>query len=419
MATSDPSNKNPTKAGDRYRRVFESAPIALFEEDFSAVWGWIDRQRAAGVADIRQHLESSPEAIREAVSLIEIVDVNPAAVELLGAPSRGDVLGSPKDPIVTEQSLPWFIEEIMALAEDRPKLHFDMTGHTFAGDERDFTVIWVLGPDRPAADSHVVVAVLDVTEQRGREKELLALMESKDALIASVSHELRTPLTAIMGFAQELGVGWDQFADWERREIIAQVGAQASELNDLVEDLLIAARLENHSLSVLVEVVDLAEVVRSTLDCQTTPNAQHLSVSLEESIALADPRRLRQIARNLLTNAVRHGGKQILVSTESSKDAACLVVRDDGSGLPPEHIETAFGRYVALSSARHSPRSIGLGLPISRHLAQAMGGNLTYNRQDGWTEFKLLLPRPPQDTTDQSNTTQTGNGGADPPSAAR
>ena len=393
MTPSDPNYRILAETADRYRRVFERAPIALFEEDFSAVRRWINQRRAAGVTDIREHLESNPEAMWKAVGLIEIIDANPAAVELLGASSRENLLGTPAEPMVTERSLPWFLEEIVALAEGKESLRFDMSGQTFSGEERVFTVMWVIGPNGAGGDSHVVVAVVDITDQKRREEELSALPESKDSFIASVSHELRTPLTSIVGFARELQDGPVKFSNRERTEFVALIASQADELSDLIDDLLVFARLESDQLRVILQDVDLAEITRSVLKSHPTHGTQQVSASIESSTAIADPRRVRQIIRNLLSNAAKYGGELVRISTGFTRDTAVLLVRDNGPGLPPEHVEDAFDRYVSFGNARSTIDSIGLGLPISRQLAELMGGSLAYHRHDGWTEFRLVLPR--------------------------
>jgi len=101
--------------------------------------------------------------------------------------------------------------------------------------------------------------------------------------------------------------------------------------------------------------------------------------------------------RNLLTNAHRYGGSQVRIEVASTDSTATLVVSDDGPGVRGIDVERIFDPYFRTQSgADVKPDSVGLGLAVARQLAQMMGGDLVYKRQDGWTRFELTLPTPPQ-----------------------
>ncbi|HSM45622.1 MAG TPA: ATP-binding protein, partial [Acidimicrobiia bacterium] len=107
----------------------------------------------------------------------------------------------------------------------------------------------------------------------------------------------------------------------------------------------------------------------------------------------ADPTRVRQIIRNLLTNAIRYGGAQVVVSSRAEGGLGFLQVRDDGPGIDTEHIERIFRPYERVANADVArPGSVGLGLYVSRQLANLMGGELTCRREPGETVFELSLP---------------------------
>jgi signal transduction histidine kinase len=389
-----PPTTDPAADEARYRHFFERAPVALFEEDFSRVRRWIDEQRALGVPDVRRRLESDRDAVVEAIRLIEIVDVNQAAVDLLGAPNREALLGTPTSPIITERAIPWFLEQVMAIADGRQSLRFDMVGERFSGDERAFTVTWVVGPGEAASDAPVVVAVVDTTDQKAREAELAALVEAKDVFLAAASHELRTPITSILGFADELAERWDHYTDPQRREFVGVIGAQAEQLARLVDDWLVVWQLQAQRLQPTPQIVHLDAVVREVLASRPLDEPRTVSAFLESAPALGNPTSVRQVVRHLLTNATRHGGTQIEVSTAVDVDASVIIVKDDGPGLSSDHIDDAFERYSSFANRYTLPGSLGIGLWVSRRLAELMNGALTYAHRDGWAEFRLELPRP-------------------------
>jgi signal transduction histidine kinase len=106
----------------------------------------------------------------------------------------------------------------------------------------------------------------------------------------------------------------------------------------------------------------------------------------------ADPRRLRQVLRNLVSNAHRYGGNQIFVDVASEESFVALQVRDNGSGIPDELQSRVFEPYQTAHERVGVTGSVGLGLTVSRQLARLMGGDLTYHRVEEWSVFRLTLP---------------------------
>lgn len=113
-------------------------------------------------------------------------------------------------------------------------------------------------------------------------------------------------------------------------------------------------------------------------------------------MARADPLRFRQIIRNLLTNAARYGGSDIWIEVSDVGDSVIIAVVDDGNGVHPRYAATIFEAYERGHESEPSmPGSVGLGLAVSRRLADLMGGSLQYRRAGGNTRFELRLPTGP------------------------
>ena len=218
---------------------------------------------------------------------------------------------------------------------------------------------------------------------------------SKDQFIASISHELRTPLTAVVGLSHELTDSPDLFAPGEVNEFVRLIAQQASELSYIVEDLLVAARADAGTLSLTSEVVDLRDAVASVVEAQFPADHSELRDvgGPAKVLCWADPFRVRQIVRNLITNASRYGGGHIWVRLEESASTASLVVADDGPGVPDGDEEAIFEPYHRGDSGMAQPTSVGLGLAVARQLAQMMNGDLHYSRVGDRTEFTFSLPR--------------------------
>jgi signal transduction histidine kinase len=108
--------------------------------------------------------------------------------------------------------------------------------------------------------------------------------------------------------------------------------------------------------------------------------------------AWADPLRLKQIVRNLVSNAIRYGGSIIRVQSETIGSSTMITVLDNGEGIPEDHREAIFELYQTGHSAPSLTGSVGVGLAVSRQLAHLMGGDIDYEFAGGWSRFRLQLP---------------------------
>ncbi len=223
-----------------------------------------------------------------------------------------------------------------------------------------------------------------------RNAELRDLIDSKETFLAGVSHEIRSPLTAMIGFL-DLARD-DSFEATERGPMLDAAMQQADEVLILIEDLLAAARAESGTLKLASVRVNLGAQVAQVVEGLTADQQRALTVSGDEAFALGDPSRARQIIRNLVTNAFRYGGPNIEIHTGVEDGYAVAVVRDDGDGIPDSERENIFEAFGQSSSGRTVSGSVGIGLHVSRQLAELMSGRLTYDHVSGWSEFTLRLP---------------------------
>jgi len=266
------------------------------------------------------------------------------------------------------------------------------------GKEINFGTLVVLSNDERSfsADDlnflHSVTNVLAAAVDRaGAYTRLEALVESKDAFVASVSHELRTPLTVVSGLAHELSQRWMTLSDEEMDEFTAMLVGQSEDMADLIEDLLVAARANIGNVAVRIVPVDVAVEVKGVLAGFESHTGHSIASDVPDVTISADPSRLRQILRNLVSNAIRYGGKTIEVEGYVSSGLFVLEVKDDGDPIPEADRERIFEPYERAHETAGKPGSVGLGLSVSRTLAELMRGSLTY-RHDGRSTFRLELP---------------------------
>jgi signal transduction histidine kinase len=226
-------------------------------------------------------------------------------------------------------------------------------------------------------------------ERRDAENKLQELLAAKDDFIASVSHEVRTPLTAVLGFADELDENIDKFSVEERTDLIGLIASQSREVANIVDDLLTAARAEAGTLVIAPQTISVKGLVGEVL----SSHSGRVDFVMHDDLSVwADAGRVRQILRNLLTNAERYGGNIVKIHARRAADSVSLEVRDNGEGVPKKLRRHVFEPYARASNASTQPASVGLGLSVARRLAEMMDGELRLLEDDGWTVFELTLP---------------------------
>jgi PAS domain S-box-containing protein len=351
------SAERRARRGERvYRDLFESVPIGLYR--------------------------TAPEG--------EILDANPALAHILGYGSVGHLLGTNTKAIFAD-----------AADRERQTDELDNTEGAVRSELRlrrsDGRIIWVRDRARAVRDAEGRVvryegAIQDVTDEHHAIARLEREIRSKTELVAAVSHELRTPLTAVLGFIELLVEDRHQPSE-ERGEYLRLASEQANELAFLIEDLLTSAHLEHDELVVSPGTVDLWDTVAAAIAALGSRTDLEITSSVEPGLfACCDPRRVRQILRNLLSNAISHGAPPVRLSGSTRAGTVEITVTDHGPGIRSDAAERVFDAFFRGHDAKTTPNSIGIGLAVSRRLARVMDGDLTYQRQGDVTRFVLTLP---------------------------
>lgn len=219
------------------------------------------------------------------------------------------------------------------------------------------------------------------------------LLLAKDQFLASASHELRTPLTAIVGYGEILLEESEIMPAEERTQFLKTVVGQGADLVNIVNDLLVAAKADIGTLHVTQVPVNLQAQTAQVLEAFEHDQVDHIGLAGDSVRAAGDPDRVRQIIRNLISNALRYGGDTIHIEVSEDETTAKVFVADNGKAIPEEDRERIFQPYQRAHNAPGLAGSLGLGLAISRQLAHLMGGDLTYRHQNGQSIFELSLPK--------------------------
>jgi PAS domain S-box-containing protein len=296
-------------------------------------------------------------------------------------------------------------------------------GTSFASEyrlhARDGSVIWFRDESVTIRDEHGVPAfdqgyLLDITERKAAEEEreelvsalaaqneqLLELDRMKDEFVALVSHELRTPLTSILGYLDLILEGEVGDLTEQQRQFLSIVERNSNRLLGLVSDLLFVAQIEAGKLAIDREDVDLSAIADDCVEAARPRAAEkeiRLELSGEPRASLAGDRlRLAQLVDNLVSNAIKftEEGGRVEVRVERSNGSCVVTVSDTGIGLGPDEVAHLFERFYRSSGAtERAIQGTGLGLTITKAIAEAHGGSIAVESTPGaGTTFVVELP---------------------------
>jgi signal transduction histidine kinase len=217
------------------------------------------------------------------------------------------------------------------------------------------------------------------------------LSRAREEFVANASHELRTPLTSITGLALLLEEDRAIASNETLSELVGLIADESADLSRMVEDMLTTARLDVGALSFRFQDVSAESIVGDVVESMRASSVK-VMVDCRPGTVRCDPARLRQIVRNLVSNACKYGDGGVWVWGAVESRTYVLEVVDRGPGVPAEIEDRLFQRFVHRGTETATSSSVGLGLSIVRSLADGMGGTVTYHRRAGETCFSVRLP---------------------------
>jgi PAS domain S-box-containing protein len=362
-------------------------------------------------ARFRDLLESMPDAIVIVNAAGRIVLTNGPAAALFGYPSAA-LTGQPVELLLPER-LRSAHAGYRGAYFTQPRVRAMGAGQELHGrraDGSEFPVQISLSPLVLDEGVLAVSAIRDATEHKKAERELqeknaelAAANRAKDMFLASMSHELRTPLNAIIGFTGTLLMRLPGPLNDDQEKQLRTVQRGARHLLALINDLLDLAKIEAGKVDLAADPVDCGEVVVEILGSlrpQADRKGLDLTVTLPEAgpVIVTDRRIVSQIVLNLVGNAIKFttaGGVSVAVALrrEAGGDWLTIRVSDTGIGIAANDLPVLFNAFARLDGLRRTQEGTGLGLHLSRKLAELLGGRITVESEVGaGSRFTLDLP---------------------------
>ena len=372
----------------RYRHIFQTAGVSIWEEDFSQVTAAIDDLKAQGVRDFSQYIAAHPEFIQQAISMVKIIDVNDATVKLFEAQSKDELLVS-LHKIFLPKTGEVFAGELIAIAEGRTNFESETVLQTLKGDK--LAVLFTIAfPRQPAKLNSVLVSIMDITERKRADEALhktqaelahVTRVATLGELTASIAHEVNQPLAAIVtnGNACLRWLAGDSPNLDEARETARRIirdGNRAGDVIGRIRTLLRKTGTEK-------ELLDMNQAIREVValaEGEVRRNGVALRTELTGDLPpiLGDRVELEQVVLNLIMNAIEAMSaigdrpRELVVRTQSGEvDQVCVTVQDSGIGLDPQSMGRIFDAFYTTKS-----QGMGMGLAISRSIVENHGGQL-------------------------------------------
>ncbi|SDR82920.1 ATP-binding protein [Pseudomonas oryzae] len=259
---------------------------------------------------------------------------------------------------------------------------------------------------RRLAGTHVDIDALKATQEALSQasQQAQAANIAKTRFLSSMSHELRTPLNAVQGFAQMIQL---ELADRPEESSLSQYTGEiltaSNHLCLLVDDILDLAYIEAQKTNLTMEIVDARQIMSECIELirpQASEHNLHLESHLPEGSLLvrAEARRLRQILLNLLSNAVKYNrpNGHLSLSYKITPGSLRLIVEDTGHGISEDKRPLLFKPFQRLGHENSTIKGTGIGLVLSRELAELMHGKLDFTSEPGiGSTFWIELPFSP------------------------
>jgi PAS domain S-box-containing protein len=372
----------------RYRNIFQTAGVSIWEEDFSKVKAAIDDLKAKGIADLAGYLAEHPEFVRDAISMVRVINVNAATVKLLAARRKEELLASLHN-VFTPESDEVFRHVLVAIAEGRTSFESETDLRTLNGD-RVTVLMTIAFPPEAGALERVLVSLTDITE-RNRTHEALQQAQAELAhvtrlttlgeLTASIAHEVNQPLAAIVtnGEACLRWLGHDPPELGEVRSGLESVISDGVRASEVVWGLRALSK-KTEPQRIRLNLNDVIGQVILLIQREVLSHRVSLRLELAPALppVLGDRVQLQQVIMNLLVNGIQamtsvtDRPRELVVRSQRDGDEQVLIeVRDTGVGIPSDNINQLFNAFFTTKQ-----NGMGMGLSISRSIIEAHGGRI-------------------------------------------
>ena len=221
----------------------------------------------------------------------------------------------------------------------------------------------------------------------------------KEEFISTLSHEIRTPLTSIRGFSKTMLENWEQLDEEQKKKFLTIISQQSQRLINLVENVLNVSKIDSGADDTVLTKVDIINALNTAIAVVKMNYKDFdfkFTIRSKESV-LADFNKLQQVFINILDNAAKYSknSKIIEINLKNDKNNALISVKNFGIAIDKSHFDKIFDKFYRVDKhLKSTAQGSGLGLYITKHLLELMGGEIKVqsNEEQKYTEFTVSLP---------------------------
>lgn len=345
---------------EKYRSYFENSPLSLWEEDFTEVMAYLNGLPVTGVEDIRNYLDIHPEEVKKCVEMVKILDVNPATLRLYDAQSKEDLYWN-LDNVFAESAYEFFKGELICLYKNEQFFSAETIGRTLTGRTIEIKLEMAL-----LYDNRVLVTIMDITELKRKETELMELLkqtkadtETKEILLREINHRVKNNLSAFIGML------YAEKRQSDHKMEDTQLVLIDSMINR-VKGISIAHNLLSRSGWTPISVYTLSEKIIHSLshliptdrliETKITPSLVFLNADQSQNMAVV----INELFANCIEHAANAGEKiKVKIEIKESKGKISCIYSDNGPGFPEKVLNSGFhnvGLYLIKNIIRQNLR---------------------------------------------------------------
>jgi PAS domain S-box-containing protein len=383
-------SKKLAESEARYRRLFESSPVALLEEDFSEVKKYLNALQRRATKDLGKHFTEHQADLLKCASMVKVLDVNDTAMEMYGAKSVEEMRGD-LSRVFTAEFQDRFTEQLVALGEGKTRFTSEFDNQTLNGDTKHVSLLLNVVPGYEDTLARVLVAIVDLTERKKMEQRLQQAerLAAVGEAAAMVGHDLRNPLQGIAGALHLLKQ--EPLTANERNEILQVIEKSLEYAEFIVRDL------SDFSARIQLRLSDTTpkSIIREAMGAvKIPPNVRVQDLSEDHPTFRGDVSKLTRVFVNLIDNAVDampQGGK-LMVNSRQLDSTVEIVLSDTGSGMAQKVVANLWKPFQTTKA-----KGLGLGLSICKRIVDAHGGSISVDSKVGeGTTITTCLPIEPE-----------------------
>lgn len=330
--------------------------------------------------------------------------VNPALQSVLGYTPE-DIIGKQLSALISTSPDDMLDEILEQVIQESRNMRIQAQAHSIDGITVPVDVAMSVIQDEQGGTIEVICSIRDISRQKELEQELRISLEKeqelnqlKSSFVAMVSHEYRTPLATIQSSSELLEHYADDLTEDRKTHYLQKIRTQVSRMTELMEDILYISKAESDGIKLELEQVDILALTEEIIDDTKSTNGQHelqLTTHGELKHVVIDPKLMRLIINNLISNAVKYSpdGGDIHITIDGNIDELIISVQDSGIGIPQEGLSHLFERFHRASNVRNI-KGTGLGLAIVKQAVDAHNGTIDVESEVNiGTKFIVTIPQ--------------------------